>query len=948
MLAGIASLALAAGIGIAGSTSAVAVDGPNGTDPVPFGDPQLVNCVNAKLGGGRAPDSAITHDELNTIFGLSCSSDFAVTSLDGIEHAEKMTSLFFAGGKHDFSASGSLTAVSKMPKINSVTLNDAKVSNSGLTGLAGAATISTLALTGNPQLTDISPLSTLTKLSKLDISKNEQLVDLSPLAGSTTLKDFTASQNPELADLSPLASITTLTSVSVYKTAVASLEPLAGLTSLTNLSAGYTNVASLEPLAGLTKMKFISMDYAKLTSLAGIENMPDLRTIEINYNGEIGDAIEAIRNKPELYRIHMNGIGATSIEPLSGLTGLTSLQAMGNSIASLKGLPEAPAAAAQGAFAVTAQRILLDTAYVPKGAKTYRYNVTGDLERRNGSFPDFGGNLEPELDPDLPFVQIEVIPGWNTVEYTFADEAKQNDRFTGTVERSRVWSSITSPDSATVPVGQAWESEVTYTAGFPADSVTVSDTAPAWLQVVDGRLSGIPDAPGDSEFEVRVADALGNTMTQRFNITVPAPGMTVFEIGEDQAVEAGSDLDFVISRTDAVLNPYTGQASVRVQSENGTAIGGTHFTAVDETLTWGAGETADKYITVSTVDDVTLSGEFGFELVLSDPTPSGMTELGGGFSSDGTITYPEPGPTKFSISAPQIVEAGSKDVTFRITRNNDVARPYTGEASVRVASRDGNAKAGEHYEAIDQVVTFAEGGPEVQTITVKTEPGKAGDPSRMFALYLSGQGQDMGRVKIPPRGWLSGVRMTYPAPEPTILSLGEPGQAAAGAELHFAVTRENAEVNPWTGEATVRVRSQDNTAIADTHYVAVDEVLTWAADEEAPKKVSVQTLPRSGISGDFEFSLNLSEPDQYSLVGEASVTGSVTYTDDDGNTDGGDDGSGDSGGNGAGDGHGTANGGTGLANTGAGGTLWGVALGGVLLALAGGSALIAKRQRKLS
>lgn len=977
MLAGLASLALVAGMGVAGSAAAFAVDAPNGTDRVPFGDPQLVACVNAKLGGGRAPDSAVTHDELNTIYGLSCSSDFAVTSLDGIEYAEKMTSLFFAGGKHDFSASGSLAAVSKMPKINSITLNDSNVSNAGLTGLADTATISTMSLTGNPELTDISPLGTLPKLSKLDISKNVKLSDLSPLADSKTLKDFTASQNPELADLSPLAGITTLTSVSVYKTAVSTLEPLAGLTALTNISAGYSDVTSLEPLAGLTKMKFISMDYAKLTSLDGIENMPELRTLDFNSNVEVGDNIDAIRNKPDLYRVHMNGIGATSVEPLSGLTGLTSLQAQGNSLASLVGLPEAPEAAAQGAFSVASQRILLDTAYVPKGSKSFRYDLADDVQRRDGSFPVLGGNLEPTPDPELPIVQIKVMSGWKTLEYTFEDSTKSNDRYSGTVERPMVWTSITSPDSATIPFGQTWEQEVTYTAGFPAASVVVSDTAPSWLTVVDGKLTGTPDAVGDSEFEVRVADALGNTMTQRFNITVPAPGVTVVEIGDDQIAEAGNDLDFTISRTDAVENPYTGEASVRVQSVDGTAVAGTHYTAVDETISWAAGETADKHITVNTMDDVSLSGEFGFELVLSDPTPAGLTELGGGFSSDGTITYPEPGPTKFSISAPQIVEAGSRDLTFRVTRKNDETRPYTGEASVRVGSRDGTAKAGEHYEAVDQVLTFAAGGPDVQTITVKTEPGKAGDPSRMFALYLAGQGQDTDRVTIPPRSGLSGVRMTYPTPEPTIFSLGEGQKATAGTAMTFTVTRENADVNPWTGEASVRVTSQDGTAIAGTHYVAVDEVLTWEADDDAPKTVTVQTTQQTGLDGDFEFTLNLSDPDQYSLVGEEVAAGTVTYVDDSGNADSDNDGSSDAGTNGNADSNGnsgsgsngnssagaqgasangtatgvhtqgTANSNGGLANTGA-GSLWAVALGGVLLAMLGGSALIAVRKRKLS
>ncbi|WP_153006581.1 Calx-beta domain-containing protein, partial [Leucobacter sp. G161] len=862
-LAGFAAIALLTGLGAAGASPALAQDGA-GADTVSFPDAQLVACINEKLGGGRAADQPITHDELNTIFGLSCGNSFAVASLDGIEHAQKITNLFFAGGKHDFSGSGSLGAAAKMPKLNSLTLTDAQVTNAALTGLTDAATLSTLSLTGSPELSDISPLGTLPKLSKLDLSKNVKLTDLSPLSDAGKLKDFTASQIPDLVDLEPLRNLNTLTSVSVYKTAVATLEPLSGLTGLTSISAQSTQVSTLQPISKLTKMRFLTVDHAQLQSLAGIEDMSELQTLDINNNPDIGDDIGAIRNKPELYRVHMNAIGATSVEPLSGLTGLKNLQALGNHFGSLVGLPEAPEQSSVGAFAVTAQQISGSEVFVPKGAKQYRYDAAGQLELRDGSFPDLGGNLKPKPDPELPIMLIDVRAEWPELEYTFAHEVKSNDRFTGTVAMPIVWSMITSPDSATLPLGEPWRQEISYTAGFPAASFELSSEAPAWLKVVDGAFVGTPDGAGDWTFELRVADELGNTMQQRVDLTVPQPDATVFEIGEDQQALAGTDLTFTVSRTDAAENAFSGEASVRVKTHDGTAVDGSHYVGVDQILSWPAGNQDDKQVVVQTLEGAAGDEDRALTLELSDPTPEGLTELGGGFMSDGTITYPTPEATQFSVSAPQVVEAGTADVEFTVTRKDAAENPWTGEASIRVVSHDGTAKAGTHFTEVDETLTWGANESGGKTFRVQTHEGKAGDPNRVFALRLT-DAQPRPYAK-PSRLAFSGVELTYPKPDPTGFGISGDVAGAAGDRFTFEVRRENASVNPWTGVASVRVSTQDGTAEANTHYVPLDETVTWADADSAPKHVVVQTAKVPAGDPERELTVLLSQPEPFAYT----------------------------------------------------------------------------------
>ncbi|MDI6022515.1 Calx-beta domain-containing protein [Leucobacter sp. UT-8R-CII-1-4] len=939
LLASLAAFAMVGGAGIASASPAFAADPPAGSDPVRFADNQLLACVNEKLGGGRGPSDPVTFDALNTIFGLSCGSQFSVSSLDGIEHAQKISNLFFAGGKHDFSQSGSLAAAAKMPKLNSLTLTDAQVSNASFADIGTIEGLTTLSVTGNQNLTDITPLSSLEKLSKLDLSKNAQLADLSPLSGSTKLRDFTASQNPLLVDLSPLRTLKTLTSISVYKTAVESLEPLSELTEITNLSAGYTNVATLAPLVNLTKMRNLSIEYAKLDSLAGIENMSDLRTLEIHHNSGIGDNLGALGNKTELTRLHMDAIGATSLEPLFGLTGLVSLQAMGNAISSLVGLQDAPETASKGTFAVTAQRIAGPEQYVPKGAKQFRHDATGQLANRDGSFPAPGGNLKPIPDPELPLMSIEVIKAWETLEYTFAEDSKSNDRFTGTVAMPIVWSTITSEDSATIPLNEAWAHEVTFTAGFPMAQVTLTGDAPAWLSVDGSSLKGTPTSAGDWTFTIEVSDALGNTMTQRFDLTVPKPNNSYFEISEDQSIEVdenGDEVTFYVSRTDAVENPYTNEASVRVRTVDGTALAGVHYEPLDETITWAAGNSATaKPVQVKVIGGAAGGDEVALTVELSEPTPPEHTELGGGFTTDLTITYPQPEPSVFSISKPQLVSAaakqpghqagdGEQDVTFTVTRTDSAVNPWRGGASVDVKIYDPMAGDGESYAEVVSLV-WQPNDAATKDFTITVKPGNAGDPKRVLGLQVTSTDPPESYAK-PASVPFSALAITYPTPEATVFTVGDDQGGDAGDTLTFTVSRADAAVDPWTGEASVRVTTVDGSAVAGKHYNAIDEVLVWAAGETGDKTVDVVTKKVTSESEERTFTLVLSEPSKHAAVDErAEAIATLTYE--------------------VASGPGTNTGGQ-LANTGSSSLIWAGALGAAILAIIAGSGLALARRRR--
>lgn len=118
---------------------------------------------------------------------------------------------------------------------------------------------------------------------------------------------------------------------------------------------------------------------------------------------------------------------------------------------------------------------------------------------------------------------------------------------------------------------------------------------------------------------------------------------------------------------------------------------------------------------------------------------------------------------------------------------------------------------------------------------------------------------------------------------PSSFVIGDDQSVAAGTALGFEVSRTNAAENPWTGEASVRVRTADGSATAGADYTAFDEVLTWAADDIAAKAVTVPTSAGHVDEGDVTLTVTLSEPGENSVLGErTTATGTITRDEDSG------------------------------------------------------------------
>ena len=606
-------------------------------------DEGLAACINTALGDRPAGDEITADDLLALPQQFKCFSGPGVRSFAGFEGATRVLSITLTGAMHEISTPDALTPLRALPRLSTLTMTDVQVTDAGLGGLAAAGdappTLRNLTIVNAPALIDPAPLEHIGTLERLTLTSLPALSDITALSVLVNLTELDLSANGTLSGIAPLSSLTQLSDLNLNQTQVSDLAAIAGLTELRKLSVSNTRVASLAPLRDLTKIQQLSADNAKLTSLAGLEHLADLRILLASNNSIVGD-VAALAGKPLLSTLQLDRNRITSVAALAQSTALTFVDLWDNRISSLVGLPES---ASGMTLRVTSQNFAGPEQFVPEGATSFRVDAAGQVTLRDGTtFPELAHTgsapADPTPDPDLPLLRFTKFAGDN-LRYAFNGDSAAT-QFSGNVTMPITWSRIESSPATDAAVDVPFTHQVTVTQGFPAHEYSLGTDAPAWLRIdpATGLLSGTAPDVGQFAVQLRAADALGNTVTQEFVITVAALADTTVSIGPDQSVAAGTPLTFTVSRADAAVDPWTGESSVTVATHDGTAVSGTDYRAIETRLVWNAGDSADKTVEVQTLTPKTKPGISEKTLTLRLSQPGAHTALGDRAVATGTIT----------------------------------------------------------------------------------------------------------------------------------------------------------------------------------------------------------------------------------------------------------------------------------------------------------------------
>ena len=187
--------------------------------------------------------------------------------------------------------------------------------------------------------------------------------------------------------------------------------------------------------------------------------------------------------------------------------------------------------------------------------------------------------------------------------------------------------------------------------------------------------------------------------------------------------EGGGSLPVTIRRSGSTASAD----SVYFATANGTAVAGSDYTAVSQTVSFAAGE-ATKTVSVPIKDDGLLESSETVSLSLS--SPSAGTTLGSPNRATLTIQDNE-AVLAFSAAAYSVKESrGSATITLVRTAFSSSA------VSVRFATANGSARAGSDYTTVNRTVSFA-AGESSKTVTVPIIKDKLLEGTETIRLTLS-------------------------------------------------------------------------------------------------------------------------------------------------------------------------------------------------------------------
>jgi uncharacterized protein (DUF1800 family) len=313
----------------------------------------------------------------------------------------------------------------------------------------------------------------------------------------------------------------------------------------------------------------------------------------------------------------------------------------------------------------------------------------------------------------------------------------------------------------------------------------------------------------------------------------------------------------------------SGAATLGYTTMDGSAVGGSDYTATHGTLSWSAGDTSAKTVSVPILDTSSnpYSGSRSFTVQLYNAT-------GGVVMGASTATVTIAGTASSSVAGTLSLAAagyGAKQtggtVTITVSRSGGNAA-----TSVKYATADGTARSGTDYTATDGTLTWAAGDTASKsfTVSVANTSSSAYSGSKSFSVALSspGGGATLGTATatVTIAGTAAAANFSFSASAYTITQ--------AGGTVTLSVARGSG-----TGAVSVHYASSNGSATAGTDYTAASGTLSWAAGDTANKtfQVTVLATGTNAYSGSKSFTVSLASPSSGASLG-SPATAAVSIT----------------------------------------------------------------------
>lgn len=163
-------------------------------------------------------------------------------------------------------------------------------------------------------ISDIEPLSGLTKLSYLDLDGNLDIIDLSGLANLINLEQLYLG-DCFISDLTPLIGLNYVLELKLINNNISSLDGSQNMDDLEDLKISYNRVSDLSVLSNLVDLVELYAAGNFITTLAPLANLEYLERIDMKDNVNLVN-INATQTLPKLKYVYFNNCAVTDLSAL--------------------------------------------------------------------------------------------------------------------------------------------------------------------------------------------------------------------------------------------------------------------------------------------------------------------------------------------------------------------------------------------------------------------------------------------------------------------------------------------------------------------------------------------------------------------------------------------------------------------------------------------------------
>ncbi|MDP7358070.1 MAG: Calx-beta domain-containing protein [Pseudomonadales bacterium] len=752
---------------------------------------------------------------------------------------------------------------------------------------------------------DISAIAQLSGLQSLELGSN-RISDISALA-ALNLNNLDLGSNL-ISDITALQNHTAIEGLNLYYNAIVDLGPLAGLTNLTYLYLGDNRVTDAAPLGNMINLRTLDLSE---NGISDIDWFPELTSLDwLNLRGNLltnemitvleGVGIGVIAGNPDAPAIDVVALSRTQVDvDLGDQEVELSVSFASVDVTDYCVNLNSPGRVGNLSYCAGANDTSPHSLVIPAGAARGDWTLQIDVYSNSSSWSistaalgvlgfdnivevlgtGLGDYKRPVLN-DLIIGADILDVGLDGAVLALETDAVDNETGIASIRvfASGAWPDVSLGRNALLDTGsQTGYLQILATDPpglWKIDSVSIEDGAGhvSYISVVELRRQGFM-----TEFEVVAPDqtdddgdgfgngyeALQGTNPNDIDEFPGSGGMIFMPSGWIAVSETSPTAEVTLRRGLSSV----GEVSVDLQTRDGSATDGNHYTAVTQTVTWLDGDTSDKIVSIplAAPHNTDITGLYLFNALLRNPT--GGSVLGASdtavFIQDAEVGgedgLPYGGDIHFGNGALNLIEGQSNSLRFvrRGSATGSVTVTYNITSTVDSPTWEATAEPNVDFvEVISGTVMWADGDADDKIVAIDVLDDGLQETTEMLRVQLVEVTGDAAPELGPVRDVLGRV---------VDIDRISPAGVIGVAQRLVLFDEENgiAEIpvsRLYGGQGNVSVgwHTDDGTAIEGQDYQAelcCGSAIVWAPGDMSQKVIRVPIMDDAIVDnlGDSEF-----------------------------------------------------------------------------------------------